>query len=145
VYNAGEPIAPTRNGMPKGYPVFVVIMYCIGEYKKMNINDLFPLFASLIGFPALVAAAVNVAKYFGVLPDGSAPKVVFWVNLVGFVGVGALYFTGNLPLLTELDKQFGSLALFLMTLVSFIGELGFAKLYHAGLKGTPVIGKSASQ
>ena len=111
----------------------------------MNINELFPLFASLVGFPALVAAAVNVAKYFELLPDGAAPAVVFWVNIVGFVGVAVAYFTGNTPLLAQIDAQLGSLAMFLLTFVTFIGELGFAKLYHAGLKGTPVIGKSNSE
>ena len=110
----------------------------------LNLNDLFPLFASLIGFPAFIAAAVNVAKYFEVLPDGAAPAVVFWVNLVGFVGVAVAYFTGNVELLTKIDAQFGSFALFLLSFVSFIGELGFAKLYHAGLRGSPVVGKSYS-
>ena len=111
----------------------------------MNINELFPLFASLVGFPALVAAAVNVAKYFELLPDGTAPAVVFWVNIAGFAGVTVAYFTGNTPLLAQIDAQLGSLAMFLLTFVTFIGELGFAKLYHAGLKGTPVIGKSNSE
>ena len=111
----------------------------------MNLNELFPLFASLVGFPALVAAAVNVAKYFELLPDGTAPAVVFWVNIAGFVGVAIAYFTGNTPLLAQIDAQLGSLAMFLLTFVTFIGELGFAKLYHAGLKGTPVIGKSNSE
>ena len=111
----------------------------------MNINELFPLFASLVGFPALVAAAVNVAKFFELLPDGTAPAVVFWVNIAGFVGVAVAYFTGNTPLLAQIDAQLGSLAMFLLTFVTFIGELGFAKLYHAGLKGTPVIGKSNSE
>jgi len=110
----------------------------------MNINDLFPLFASLVGFPALVAAGVNVSKSFGWLQDDAAPKVVFWVNIVGFVAVGALYFTGNLPLLSQIDAQLGNLATFLLTLVSFVGQLGLAKLYHAGLKGAPVVGKSFS-
>ena len=110
----------------------------------MNINDLFPLFASLIGFPAFIAAGVNVLKYFNVLPDGAAPTVIFWVNVAGFVGVAVAYFTGNLELLTQIDEQLGSLALFLLSFVSFIGELGFAKLYHAGLRGAPVVGKSYS-
>lgn len=110
----------------------------------LDINDLFPLFASLVGFPAFVAALVNVAKHFKWLSDGQAPKVVFWINVAGFVGVAAAYFTGNFDLLASIDAQLGSLALFLLSLVSFIGELGLAKLYHAGLKGAPVVGKSFS-
>jgi hypothetical protein len=110
----------------------------------MNVNDLFPLFASLLGFPALIAAGVNVAKYFGWLVDTQAPTVVFWLNIAGFVGVAIAYFTGNVPLLTQIDEQLGSLALFLLSFVSFVSQLGFAKVAHAGLKGTPVIGKSFS-
>ena len=110
----------------------------------MNVNELFPLFAALIGFPAFVSACVNVAKYFNVLPDGYAPKVIFWLNIVGFAGVAVAYFTGNVPVLTDIDKQLGDLASFLLSFVAFISQLGFAKLYHAGLKGAPVIGTSNS-
>lgn len=110
----------------------------------MNINDILPLFASLVGFPALVAAGVNVAKYFNVLSDGQAPGVVFWVNIVGFVGVAIAYFTGHLDLLSQIDVQLGNTATFLLAFVAFVSQLGFAKLYHAGLKGSPVIGKSHS-
>lgn len=111
----------------------------------LDFNNLFPLFASLVGFPALVAAVVNVAKNYGWLNDGSAPKVVSYMTLAGFVATAGFYFTGNIPLLTQIDTQLGSLALFLLTLASFIGELGLAKVYHAGLRGTPVIGKSFSK
>lgn len=111
----------------------------------MNINELFPLFASLVGFPAFVAAAVNAAKYFGKIEDGQAAPAVFWVNIAGFVLVGVAYFTGNVELLTKIDTQLGSLAMFLLTFVSFITELGLAKVYHAGLRGTPVLGKSFSK
>ena len=111
----------------------------------MNINELFPLFASLVGFPALVAAAVNVAKYFDFLPDGAAPAVVFWVNIAGFVGVAVVYFTGNLEVLAKIDAILGDVATFLLSFVAFVSQLGFAKLYHAGLKGSPVIGKSNSE
>ena len=110
----------------------------------MNINDLFPLFASLVGFPALIAAGVNIAKNYGWINDGNAPQVVFWVNIVGFVAVAGLYFTGNVPLLTQIDAQLGNLATFLLTLAAFISQLGAAKIYHAGLRGSPVIGKSFS-
>jgi len=110
----------------------------------MNINELFPIFAGLVGFPALVAAGVNVAKYFNFLTDGQAPAVVFWVNIAGFVGVAVAYFTGNVESLSSLDAAFGDTATFLLSFVAFVSQLGFAKLYHAGLKGTPVIGKSYS-
>ena len=108
----------------------------------LDFNALFPLFASLVGFPALVSAVVNVAKNYGWIPDGAAPKFVGYLTLAGFVATAGFYFTGNVPLLTTIDAQLGSLAMFLLTLASFVGELGLAKVFHAGLRGTPVIGKS---
>ena len=107
-----------------------------------DLNELLPLFVSLIGFPALVSAIVNVAKNYGWLADGSAPKLVGYLTLGGLVVTAGFFFTGNVPLLTQIDAQLGSLAMFLLTLATFVGELGLAKVYHAGLKGTPVIGKS---
>ena len=111
----------------------------------MDFNQLFPIFASLVGFPALVSAVVNIAKNYGWIADGNAPKVVGWLTLAGFVAVAVAYFTGNLPLVSQIDAQLGGLATFLLTLASFVGDLGLAKVFHAGLRGTPVIGKSFSQ
>ena len=111
----------------------------------MDFNQLFPLFASLVGFPALVAAVTNIAKNYGWISDGSAPKVVGWLTLAGFLGVAVAYFTGNIPVIATVDFQLGGLASFLLTLAAFVGDLGLAKVYHTGLRGTPVIGKSFSK
>jgi len=111
----------------------------------MDFNQLFPIFASLVGFPALVTAVVNVAKNYGWISDGSAPKVVGYLTFAGFVGVAVAYFTGNLPLVSQVDTQLGSFATFLLTFAAFVGDLGLAKVYHAGLRGTPFIGKSFSK
>lgn len=110
----------------------------------LNVNDLFPLFAALVGFPAFLAALVNVLKYFGILADGQAPGVIFWANIVGFVGVAVAYFTGNLPLLNQIDLQLGNLATALLSFVAFIAQLKLAAVYHAGLRGSPLIGYSYS-
>lgn len=114
----------------------------------MNLNDLFPIFAALVGFPAFVAAGVNVAKWvaaqYNYSLDTLAPQIVFWVNVAGFVGVAVAYFTGNLPLLNQIDEQLGSLAKFLLTLLAFLIDLGLPKVFHAGFRGMPLVGKSYS-
>jgi hypothetical protein len=116
----------------------------------MTINDVFPVLASLVGFPALLASLVNLAKNIKLpngnflLPDGYAPKVVLYANLLALVGVGVALGTGNLPILYQIDIQLGLVSTFLLTLSAFITELGLTKVYHAALKGTPVIGKSYS-
>jgi hypothetical protein len=108
----------------------------------MDINILIPLFVSLLGFPAIVAAGINALKYFSLVTDGQATEIVFWANIVGFVGVAIAYFTGNVPLLTQIDALLGDWALFIISFISFITQLGLAKIYHASLKGAPVIGTS---
>lgn len=110
----------------------------------MNINDLIPLFTGLLGFPALVSALVNVLKYFNLVADGQASSVVFWIELAGFVAVAIAYFTGNVPVIGQIDAELGNFATFLLSFLSFITSLGITKLYHVGLRGTPVIGKSYS-
>jgi len=107
-------------------------------------NQIFVIFATLVGFPALVAAVVNVLKYFNIVADTQAPKVVSILTLVGFVGVGIAYYAGYVPVLAGLDAQMGLIAQFLTTFLAFVVDLGLAKVAHAGLKGVPVIGKSYS-
>lgn len=116
----------------------------------MTINDVFPILATLVGFPALLATLVNLAKSIKLpngnflLPDGYAPKVVLYANLLALVGVGVALGTGNLPVLYQIDTQLGLAATFLLTLSAFVTELGLTKVYHTALKGTPLLGKSYS-
>jgi hypothetical protein len=107
-------------------------------------NQIFVIFATLVGFPALVAAVVNVLKYFNVVTDTQAPKAVSILTLLGFVGVGIAYYTGNVPILSGIDAQLGQVATFLTTFLAFVIDLGLAKVAHASLRGTPFIGKSYS-
>jgi len=107
-------------------------------------NQIFVIFAALVGFPAFVAAVVNVLKYFKVISDGQAPAVVLWTTVVGFVGVGIAYYTGNIQILETVDVQLGLFAQFIVTFLAFATDLGLAKVFHAGLRGTPVIGTSYS-
>lgn len=105
---------------------------------------IFPAFAALVGFPALLAALINIGKQFGIVPDGFAPKIVLVVNILAVVGVGYLFFTGNQPLLVAIDEQLGTLATFLLTFAAFVAELGLAKGANNALRGTPLIGFSHS-
>lgn len=108
------------------------------------LNLIFPALAALIGFPALLAALINVGKYFGVVTDGLAPKFVLYANLIALAGVGYLVATGNQPLLNLIDTQLGHLAAFLVTLLGFISNLGVTKGFNNVFRGTPVIGFSHS-
>jgi hypothetical protein len=109
-----------------------------------NVNDIFPLVASLIGWPAFLAALINTAKAWFDLPDGLAPKITLYATLVVFAGCGVALFTGHLDVVQAIDLQLGYAAAFLLTFSAFVAELGLTKGFHLMLRGTPVIGKSYS-
>lgn len=112
----------------------------------MNLEFLalvFPALYALVGFPALVAASINLAKSFG-LPDGKAPTVSLVFNMFGFMGVFYLISTRNVTLLTALDVQLGIAATFIVSFTTFAVEIGLTKVFHAALKGLPYIGFSYS-
>ena len=112
----------------------------------MNLEFLalvFPALYALVGFPALAAAVINLAKVFG-LPDGNAPQVSLVINGLGFVGVFYLIATGKVALLSALDAQLGILATFIVSFTTFAVEVGLTKVFHTAFKGLPWIGFSYS-
>lgn len=108
------------------------------------LNLIFPTFVALLGFPALLAALINIGKVFGWIPDGLAPRVVLYANLVALIAVGYFAFTGKIDILTAIDNQLGVAAAFLVTFTTFVAELGLAKGFNNALRGTPIIGYSHS-
>lgn len=105
-----------------------------------TINPIVLALAGMIGWPALLAAGVNAAKYFGWLQDGTAPAVVFWGNVVAFVGVAIAVFTGNLPLLETVDEQLRILAQIVTLIMEMLVAMGVTKIAHGSLRGLPVVG-----
>lgn len=101
-------------------------------------------FTALVGFPALVAAIVNILKVLGVVVDGDASKWVAGFNVLGLILV--LVTRTFFPALAfeALDAQLGGMALFLTTILSFVVQMGVSKSAHESLKGLPVVGKSFS-
>lgn len=103
------------------------------------------LVAGLAGFPALLAALINVAKFFGWLADGQAGKVNEIAHLVVYVGVGVLVLLGKVDLLPGIDVQLGAVAQILLAVLAFLSSIGFAKRFHERtLFGLPFVGYSHS-
>jgi len=102
----------------------------------------FRIVAGLVGFPALVAVGINLAKYFGWLSDGSAPKANFVLHLLAYVGVAVAVFFGKVDILPGLDMQLGALANVLLSVLAFLSSLGVARGYNAALRGVPFVGYS---
>ena len=102
------------------------------------------IIAGLVGFPAFLAALINVAKYFG-LADGLASAVNFWAHVLVYVGVAVAVFLGKIDILSGIDLQLGAIAQLLVAVLAFLSSLGIAKTFHSMvLRGLPLVGYSHS-
>jgi len=107
---------------------------------NFDLNPIVLAFTSLVGFPALLAACINLAKRFGWLKDGLAPVVVFWANLLSFALVAVAVFYGKTQLVGEIDSQLSAFTKVLLLLVEWIGAMGMTKAANVALIGMPGIG-----
>ena len=107
------------------------------------LQSVLELIAGLVGFPAFLAALINVLKVFG-LPDDKAGVANLVGHLIAYVGVGVLVFLGKIDILSGLDVSLGNVANVLLSLLALLSSLGIAKGFHGVLRGLPVIGKSYS-
>lgn len=111
----------------------------------MDLNQIAEIVAGLVGFPALLAALINVAKSFGWLKDGAAPKANMIAHLIAYVGVGVAVLYGKVDILADLDLQLGTFATALLAVLSFLSSIGIAGKFHSGvLVGLPLVGRSYS-
>jgi hypothetical protein len=108
-------------------------------------------FMALAGFPAFLAALINLLKFVKILPDGLAPAVNFWGNVLAFGAVAYFVFSGNLDILGGVDAALGGLAKLIADLLIILG-VGFTSMvmapkWHNGFKSAmlPGIGKSHSR
>ena len=93
--------------------------------------------------PALLAALINIGKYFGLIGDDNAPKVSMIAHLVAYGGVGVLVYLGKVDLLAGIDLQLSAVAGVLLALLAFLSSLGVAGGFHNRvLRGLPVVGFS---
>lgn len=113
--------------------------------NPVDFDALAKTFLSLGGVAALVPAIVNAAKRFGWVADGKAPEWMMVLNMIGFVGLGALQLTGRANLVPYLDEQAGLLANVLTVILGYIAQLFVSRVTHQQvLAGLPLIGKSFS-
>jgi hypothetical protein len=105
-----------------------------------TLKQILDLVAGLVGFPALLAVLINIAKYFG-LPDGSAPAVNVWAHMIVYVAVGVAVILGKVDLLPGIDLALSNVANVLLAVLALLTSIGVAKLTHVALlRGLPLIG-----
>jgi hypothetical protein len=102
------------------------------------------IYASLIGFGALVSFLVGLFKIFGWVKDGTADKWVAGLNLVGLVAVFVLGTFFPQIDLKALDANIASLVGVLSIILAYVTTLLGSKLTYFATRGLPVIGKSFS-
>ena len=104
-------------------------------------------FAQLAGVAALLAAVVNVFKYFGVVKDGTAGS---WYAAFSLIVMALLvYFHYFIPTIgiEFLDAQAATLAKILLIVLGYIMQLKVGSGTASTLKEMqiPVLGASASE
>lgn len=105
------------------------------------LNTVLELVAGLVGFPALLAALINVAKRFGWLPDGYAGNINLFAHMIAYIGVGIAVALGKVDILAGVDVQLGAFANLLLAVLAFLSSTGIAAKFHRGvLAGLPLIG-----
>lgn len=110
------------------------------------LESILTIVAGLVGFPALLAAVINVLKYFGWLENGSAPAASMIGHLIAYVAVGVAALLGKIDLVPGIDVQLGLFANILIAVLAFLSSLGLAgKIHEDVLFGLPVIGYSHTE
>jgi hypothetical protein len=110
----------------------------------MDIMGLLLQLLSLAGFGALVAVIVNILKYFNVVQEGTAPTWSVGLNIVGLIVLFVLKVFLPQQDIGALDGIAASIAQLLVVVLGLLTQLGFSKIMHISVKGTPVVGQSDS-
>lgn len=100
------------------------------------------LWASLVGFGAVIGVVVNVLKAVGVVKDGQAQNWSVGLNLLGMaILLGLRVYVPDLDI-PGADSSLQQLAAVLTVVFNYIMQLIGSKGAHNLLRGVPVVGKS---
>ncbi len=108
----------------------------------MDLSAVLTIVSGLVGFPALLAAVIDILKKFGLVADGDAPKWNLGGNVLAVVAVAVAVILGKVEVVGQVDAVLGSVATFLLAIFAFAASIGLTKLFHFGLRGVPGIGYS---
>ena len=102
-------------------------------------------FSALVGFASLVSLVVNVLKVVGVVKDGTAPKWVAGINLVGLIAFIIARLVVPEFEFANLDTVLAQVAIAGSYILSYVLMILGSKVTYAIVKGLPAIGKSNSE
>jgi hypothetical protein len=112
-----------------------------------NILELLLQFGQLAGIAALLAALVNVGKWFGLVADGDAGKVFAMLNLIALSVLVALRIFAPAVLIADIDAQAAVLAQIVAVVLGYVVQLRVGMATHESLSRlrVPVIGMSYTE
>jgi hypothetical protein len=100
------------------------------------------ILTSLVGFPAALAALINIGLKLGLLDAAKAAWVSFGANVIAFGVIFYLVFTGGVGIISPLDASLSGLAKLLADILIVLG--GFAVSFSNTGKYTRSIAEHAS-
>lgn len=110
----------------------------------LTLDSILAVLAALVGWPALVALAVDILKYFGVVTDTNAGKWSLGFNLAGFAIVAILlgFFPQvDIPGWDAVLLNYVTIAGYIVTLLL---QMGSTKMFHALYKKSDAYNKRFS-
>lgn len=115
------------------------------------LQTILTLYLGLAGFAAIIAFLINLGKRVGWVKDGMAEKWSQWLNFVGLVVVGVLYFVAPTAI-PYVDSILGALAnlggVLFPVLALIFGwpiAVGVSSFTHNKTRGFPIFGFSHSK
>lgn len=125
------------------HPVSAMGLYQAPPPPADPIGAVTQAFLALFGWPALLAAVINVAKMLG-LPDGTSSTISYWANILVWIGVAYFVFTGQTSILSTIDGALAGLAKIVVDIgiliAGTIAHMGLTRFMNTNIKGLPLIG-----
>lgn len=113
-------------------------------FDMQIVLDVIIQFATLAGVAAGIAAIVNVCKYFGLVGDGNAGRVVAALDLAAIIALVALKIFAPTVSVDFVDQQAAIFASIVVAVLGYVMELKVSKAAHDSLSemSVPLIGAS---
>jgi hypothetical protein len=108
------------------------------------LSEVLVIFATLLGFSALVSFLVNTGKFFGIVKDGDADKWVAGLNLIGVLALYAvkLFIPDFDPV--PIDAAMQEIAAVGVFIFGYLSMIFGSRVTYGLTKGLPIVGKSFS-
>lgn len=114
-------------GLPIGLiAVFGAVLALFG----LSFDQIVTVAGAMVGLQLLIAVAVNILKYAGVVNDGSAGKWSAGINLLSMAGIAVMLGLKPEFDFSSLDSQFADIARFAALILTYVVQISGTKMMH---------------